>query len=255
MGKKNMLGCMSDMMSDAMSNIFIVVAFILIVCIAIMCCICGAKAIKMGGDEMCGDDNTYGSMMYGGGMMGGGLYNNVYDDVYSDNVYSDDMYGGNECHVMGGSAKGQLPYLGIREPWFTSMLEGTKTVEGRLKRGAAASLKAGDMITVARSRPKDDKTEHEGARLYETKVVRVTPYKSFAELVEKEKDLFPGKNKKEALAIYRMHSSEADEAEVVSKGSDGHAVVAIEVEKLSKEKQKELKALKAYKKQKESYAW
>jgi len=252
MGKKNMLGCMSDMMSDAMSNIFIVVAFILIVCIAIVCCICGANAIKKGGDEMCGDGSMMGGMMYGGGM-----YDDMYDGMSGD-TYGDEMYGGDECHVMGGSALGQMARIGIREPWFTSMLEGTKTVEGRLKRGAAATLKAGDMITVARSRPPGDTTEHAGARRYETKVVRVTPYKSFAELVEKEKDLFPEKSKKEALAIYRMHSSEADEAEVIGKGSDGHAVVAIEVEKLSKEKQKELKAYKhtaRAQKKKESYAW
>jgi hypothetical protein len=139
-----------------------------------------------------------------------------------------------EADVSGGSGGGAR--LGIREPWFGMMLAGKKTVEGRLQRGAAATLAAGDVITVARSRPPGDQTEHPGPRRYETKVVRATPYRSFAELVKKEgaAALFPGKkSEKEALDEYRLHSSEADEAEVVKSGSDGHAVVAIEVAPLT----------------------
>jgi len=214
--------------SDLLANSLVLLLFILVIVIALLCA-CGgpggARSAFGGGDADSADDAD------GADVTGGGF----------------------------GGAR-----LGIREPWFSEMLAGKKRVEGRLKRGAAASLKAGDTITVARSRPAGDATEHPGARRYDTKVVRVTPYRSFAELIKKEgvSALFPGKkDEKEALEIYRQHSSEADEAEVVSSGTDGHAVVAIEVAPLSAEEQKALKAfrpaLKAHAKARagELYAW
>jgi len=208
---------MKNTASDLMSNAFVLILFILVIVIAIICCLGGVSGMRsvLGGD-------AYGDDAFGG----------------------HDMHGG-EADISGGGFGGAR--LGIREPWFSDMLSGKKKVEGRLKRGAAATLKAGDTITIARSRPAGDMTEHPGARRYDTKVVRVTPYRSFAELVKKEgaSTLFPGKkDDKEALEIYRQHSTEADEAEIVKSGADGHAVVAIEVAPLSAEEQKALKAFK-----------
>jgi len=208
---------MKDMACDLLSNAYVLILFILVILIAIICCLGGSSGMRsvFGGDAF-GDDAF------------GGL------DVLGEEA---DITGGGFGHAR----------LGIREPWFSDMLAGKKRVEGRLKRGAAASLKAGDTITIARSRPAGDTTEHPGARRYDTKVVRVTPYRSFAELVKKEgaSTLFPGKKEeKEALEIYRQHSTEADEAEIVKSGADGHAVVAIEVAPLSAEEQKALKAFK-----------
>jgi ASC-1-like (ASCH) protein len=215
----------SNMMSDLMSNAFVIILFILIIVIALLCACSGSSGMRS--------------------ILGGG------EEV--DNGDAD---------VTGGAFGNAR--LGIREPWFSEMLAGKKRVEGRLKRGAAATLKIGDTITIARSRPPGDTTEHPGARRYDTKVVRVTPYRSFTELVKKEgvSTLFPGKkDEKEAMEIYRQHSSEADEAEIVSSGTDGHAVVAIEVAPLSAEEQKSLKSFKpahkAHAKTKagEQYAW
>ena len=145
--------------------------------------------------------------------------------------YGDDAFeGGAEDAEVTGGADGAR--LGIRDEWFKMMLEGKKKVEGRLRRGAAATLEKGDLITVARSRPLGDTTEHGKPYRYVTKVTRVTKYKSFADLVKGEgvEKLFPGKKKdSEALEIYRQHSSESDEAEVVKMHADEHGVVAIEV--------------------------
>lgn len=147
----------------------------------------------------------------------------------------DEYEGGYDCAIVTGGGGGG-PRLGIREPWYSKMMHGEKRVEGRLRRGAAATLKAGDLITVARSRPEGDTTEYGKPYRYITKVKRVSNFKSFAELIKHEgaDKLFPDSKKKtspaEALEIYRQHSSEADEAEVVKQQADAHAVVAIELE-------------------------
>jgi ASC-1-like (ASCH) protein len=154
-----------------------------------------------------------------------------FDEYDSDEYESGEYDGGasEDAEVTGGADGARL---GIREPWFKMMLEGKKKVEGRLRRGAAATLEKGDLITVARSRAQDDTTEYGKPYRYVTKVTRVTKYKSFADLVKAEgvEKLFPGKKKdSEALEIYRQHSSEADEAEVVKMHADEHGVIAIEV--------------------------
>ena len=160
----------------------------------------------------------------------GGLEEYESDEEYGGD-YEDGARGGacEDAEVTGGADGARL---GIREPWFKMMLEGKKKVEGRLRRGAAATLEKGDLITVARSRAQDDTTEYGKPYRYVTKVTRVTKYKTFADLVKAEgaEKLFPGKKKdSEALEIYRQHSSEADEAEVVKMHADEHGVIAIEV--------------------------
>ena len=155
----------------------------------------------------------------------------IEDVAYEGGEYGDDAFeGGAEDAEVTGGADGAR--LGIRDEWFKKMLLGDKMVEGRLRRGAAATLKKGDLITIARSRPLGDTKEYGKPYRYVTKVTRVTTYKSFADLIKGEgvEKLFPGKKKdSDALDIYRQHSTEADEAEVVNMHDDKHGVVAIEV--------------------------
>ena len=131
-------------------------------------------------------------------------------------------------------------YMPIREPWFGMMLNGKKLVEARLNRGPAASLKAGDQITVARSRPAGDTTEHPGARRFVTKVKRVKHYKSLEDMVKEEgaEALFPGLTggAKAVIAHYREFSAEADEIELLKNSS--HAFIVIEIVPLTADEKK-----------------
>jgi ASC-1-like (ASCH) protein len=119
--------------------------------------------------------------------------------------------------------------LGVREPWFEQLTKGKATVVGRLRRGVFAAdartpLKAGDPIVIARSRPKDDKTEYPGARRYQTVITHVTEYPTFARMLKAEglEKVFPGaKTETAALKEFSEFYSEADQ--------QGAAVVAIGV--------------------------
>ena len=125
---------------------------------------------------------------------------------------------------------GARPFrLGVREPWFEQMALGKKVVIGRLRRGAFGPdarrpLEAGDPVTIARSRPRDDTTEYPGVRRYETAVVSVTEYPTFRKMLKAEgmAKVFPGvKTEAAALKEYAQFYSEADQ--------QGAAVVAIRV--------------------------
>ena len=119
--------------------------------------------------------------------------------------------------------------LSIREPWYSAMQSGKKVIDGRLRRGAFADdaahpLKVGDPIMIARSRPAGDTTEHPGLRHYDTKIVRLTKYKTFAELLKAEGvgKVLPGmKSDKEAVSVLSAFHEEGDE--------EKYGVVAIEV--------------------------
>ena len=138
----------------------------------------------------------------------------------------DDVDGGDDCEVIGGAR----PFrLSIREPWFDAMIKGKKVVDGRLRRGAFADdaahpLKVGDPITVARSRPAGDTTEYPGNRSFNAKIVRLTKYKTFAELLKAEgvAKVLPGmKTDKEAIATLSAFHEAGDEEQL--------GVVAIEI--------------------------
>lgn len=125
---------------------------------------------------------------------------------------------------------GARPFrLSIREPWFTAMISGKKVVDGRLRRGAFADdaahpLKVGDPIMIARSRPAGDTTEYPGNRSFSAKIVRLTKYKTYAELLKAEgvAKVLPGmKSDKEAIATLSAFHEAGDE--------DQLGVVAIEV--------------------------
>lgn len=165
-----------------------------------------------------------------------------YEDGFEDR-FEDGFEDGFEDKDAVFDVTGGYPgyYMPIREPWFDMMLNGKKLVEARLNRGPATSLKAGDQITVARSRPKGDATEHPGARRFVTKVKRVKHYKSLEDMVKEEgaEALFPGLTGgvKAVVAHYREFSAEADEIELLKTAS--HAFVAIEIVPLTAEEKKQ----------------
>ena len=167
------------------------------------------------------------------------------DNGYDDSDFVGGCQGGRSCQ---GNAEGLFDvtggypgyYLPIREPWFEMMFKGKKKVEARLNRGPAASLKAGDQITVARSRPAGDTQNHTNApRRFVTKVQRVKHYKTIEDMVAGEgaEALFPGLTggEKAIVAHYREFSKAVDEVELLN--SSGHAFVAIEIVPLTKEEQ------------------
>ena len=217
-------------------HLVIVLLFIIVVIAAV--CWLGASAAQRAHSYRCGGGpDEFGNYGEGG---------NYGEDEEAGAGYlggPGDAFGAGELNSVTGGGDG-IARLGIREPWFSEMLKGKKKVEGRLRRGAAVTLKKGDLITVARSRAPGDLTEYGKPYRYITKVKRVSTYKTLRELVEAEKPdhLFPGKKMSadEAVAAYREHFQEADEAEVSRTLPD--AVVAIEVEPYSEKAQAELAA-------------
>jgi ASC-1-like (ASCH) protein len=116
--------------------------------------------------------------------------------------------------------------LRMRDPGYTAALEGKKTVEGRLDRPPFNKLKAGDTITVARSRPPGDTAEDPGERRFMAQIRHVKKYPSFHALVEGEglKAVAPGiKTAAAAVAAFREFVDEAAEKE--------HGVLAIAFER------------------------
>lgn len=82
--------------------------------------------------------------------------------------------------------------LSIREPGFSAMLKGEKTVDLRLKKGVFSSeskrqLKVGDAIIVARSRMPGDTREYDGPRKFNAKISGLSTYDTFNDAVTKEK--------------------------------------------------------------------
>src|SRR5580704_6534311 len=73
----------------------------------------------------------------------------------------DEMTSDDDDDSFEGGGKKRFDFA-IQEPWFTKILEGEKTVEGRLNRGRFTEFKVGDTVQVRRSRPKDDTTEYPG---------------------------------------------------------------------------------------------
>ena len=108
-----------------------------------------------------------------------------------------------------GAAERRPFRLRIREPGYSQLVDGSKTVECRIRKGAFAAdarcpLKAGDTITIARSRAPDDTTEYPGARHYDTKITHVRDYKSLPELLKEEKigHVYPKQTAAEAKAAF-----------------------------------------------------
>lgn len=204
-------GSGSQQSGQSMLAWFLVLVFVIIVVVALCCC-CSDEGPKVGGFEEDFVDFT---------TLGGG-----YDEYDDDSVLGGGLYGGDEETKYDGVVGGThgMPRIGIREPWFKKMYENEKLVEARLCRGAAASLKAGDAITIARSRPPGDTKEHDGPRRFETTVEKVSKFAKLKDLVEKVgvEKLF-GKDTKlsvnEGLKAYEEFYKKEDE--------DAHGWVAI----------------------------
>lgn len=90
--------------------------------------------------------------------------------------------------------------INVQEPYFSSILSGEKTVEGRLNKGKFLDLQAGDILKI------NNEVEY--------KVLEKNIYTNFREMIEKEglSNVIPDKKTVEdALAIYRKFYTEEDE--------------------------------------------
>jgi ASC-1-like (ASCH) protein len=93
--------------------------------------------------------------------------------------------------------------LNIQEPYLSFILNGQKTIEGRLNKGKFKEFKTGDILLVGQ---KEDKFIIE----------RLTIYSSFREMLEKEgiKNVIPDKNTiDEAEGIYYNFYTKEQEKE------------------------------------------
>jgi ASC-1-like (ASCH) protein len=229
--------------AEHLAKTLIIVLLFIIVIVAAICWV-RARATQHNHSYRCGGDaaieSESASEAFESFKLGAGEIAEAEEQYFGS---AEDAFGAGELNSVTGGGDG-IARLGIREPGYTDMLKGKKKVEGRLRRGAAVSLKAGDLITVARSRAPGDLTEYGKPFRYITRVKRVTTYKTIKDLVvaEKADHLFPGRkmSNDDAINDYREHFKEADEAEVSKTHPD--AVVAIEVEPYSEKAQAELAA-------------
>ncbi len=92
--------------------------------------------------------------------------------------------------------------LNIQEPYLSFVLNGQKTIEGRLNKGKFKNLKIGDILLI-------------GADAKRFLIEKTTIYKSFREMIEKEgiKNVIPDKeNIEDAEAVYyKFYTKEQEE--------------------------------------------
>lgn len=94
----------------------------------------------------------------------------------------------------------------LSEPWFTIIMLGLKTVEGRLNKGVFKELNVGDTITFYN----DDVIYRE----YKTKITKISYYDTFEEYLNKEtlNDCLPGyTNIEDGLEVYYKYFTKEDE--------------------------------------------
>ncbi|EKE15786.1 MAG: hypothetical protein ACD_11C00105G0011 [uncultured bacterium] len=104
--------------------------------------------------------------------------------------------------------------INVQEPYYSFILQGKKTVEGRLNKGKFASIQVGDILEL----------EPEKIKLV---VVEKNIYKNFREMIEKEGigNVIPDKNDiDEAVNVYYKFYTKEQEQEF--------GVVAIKIKKL-----------------------
>ena len=88
-----------------------------------------------------------------------------------------------------------------QEPYYSMVINGLKTVEGRLNKGIFAELEIGDVLMM---RPENKKFQVTGKR----------QYKTFREMLEAEgvKNVLPDKNNiEEATKVYKNFYKESEE--------------------------------------------
>jgi ASC-1-like (ASCH) protein len=100
--------------------------------------------------------------------------------------------------------------INISEPWFSYILNGQKTIEGRLRKGKFAELKPGDKITINNQLSKT--------------VKKITRYDSFLNMILLEgiDKVLPGIDTvDEGVQVYRqIYTKEMEET---------YSVIAIEI--------------------------
>eukprot|EP01105_Mastigella_eilhardi_P023786 TRINITY_DN6051_c0_g1_i1.p2 TRINITY_DN6051_c0_g1~~TRINITY_DN6051_c0_g1_i1.p2 ORF type:complete len:125 (-),score=40.54 TRINITY_DN6051_c0_g1_i1:65-439(-) len=101
-----------------------------------------------------------------------------------------------------------------REPWFSLLRDGRKTVEGRLNAGDCATLRPGDRVRFARA--------PDGGEAFTASVDGTRAYPSFSSMLCAEglQCVLPGvASVEEGVAVYRQFYSEEQERQ--------HGVLAI----------------------------
>lgn len=109
----------------------------------------------------------------------------------------------------------------LSEPWFTLVLLGYKTIEGRLDKGDFEIIEARDIIEWF--------NEDIISRSFMTRVIRKTKYESFRDYLRIEglEKSLPGiTNLEDALKIYAKFYSTEEEKKF--------GVIALEIEKIKK---------------------
>ena len=94
----------------------------------------------------------------------------------------------------------------LSEPWFTLVMLGVKTVEGRLNKGEFGKIQVGDIITFYN----DDAIYRE----FNVKIIEIANYSNFESYLRKEtlKKCLPGFFKiKDGLKVYYKYYSKEDE--------------------------------------------
>lgn len=102
----------------------------------------------------------------------------------------------------------------VQEPYHTFILNGVKTVEGRLNKGKFAALKIGDRLSLNKQ------------TLFE--VIAIVPYDSFRDMIEAEgvQNIVPDKQTTdEAVQVYYRFYTPLQEKEC--------GVLAIRIKKLN----------------------
>ncbi len=110
----------------------------------------------------------------------------------------------------------------VREPWFTYLVNGTKTIEGRLNRGNFQHYQVGDYVTFY-----SDSNEE-----FICEILRRTTYPSIAEYLETEglpKTLPSISTIEDGVKIYRQFYSEEEESQ--------YGMLALEIKILSTTRQ------------------
>ena len=94
----------------------------------------------------------------------------------------------------------------LSEPWFTLMMLGLKTVEGRLNKGSFKDMNVGDIITFY--------NEDTIYREFNVKIIKINTYNNFEAYLRKETlgKCLPGFTRiKDGLQVYYKYFSKEDE--------------------------------------------
>ncbi|AYV76243.1 MAG: ASCH domain protein [Terrestrivirus sp.] len=103
--------------------------------------------------------------------------------------------------------------ISVKEPWFSFICNGDKTIEGRLNKNIFSKFVVGDYVVFEN---KNDSCK--------TQIVGINEYKSFEEYLDNkglEKTLPSVKTIEAGISVYRQYYSEEDEKK--------YGVLAIEI--------------------------